>query len=909
MSDFIDLRLAPGLWLLGDWSLRWAVLIAALGVWFALCPPRQAALRLAVCQFVLLAGLALPLVPRWWGQQLLPARWVTTADDVASEQATIESPEPRLRPSLVKPKMATVSPPSGPTASAEQNRSDTTTMESSSSALVPVPEPLGARRIFLLMVAALWSVGVCVQLIRLIAGAIGLSRLAHSALQPSPQSQELFDRCCKEIGLRRRVRLGLHPALRAPVFVGGWRSWVLVPTDWEQLITEAQRAVLWHELAHVARRDDWAKLVEQTIRALFFFHPLVYWLLNRIDAYREQVCDAAAVQHGVAGRRLAQILVDFSRRSGASVPRESAMRPALPFFRRRTVKNRIRELLEEKTVARWSAPLVRHQIASLVVIAVSIGFALGGFGARASESQSAPVQLAALDPPAKSIPSPAPEKAPETTKGPALPTLERILANWKARQERTRSLYFSWESRLFEGKAAKDRSQGKASLEKANRFSQIALWAERPYRFRLDSAHSTVSAGKVVFVAKAHFVRNGLTELDESPGNPPGLALAGFSKRRGGSPLETYAPALTLAFHPQDAFVLYSRSRPFRVVNENALKDRLHCVQIQIASNDGKFFENCWVDPARDDVVVAYESWRWFNDLREPNSPISIEYQPDRAYGWVPARWTVGNRTFRENTVSKYAINERFPEETFSLKVSPGTVVFDERTCEQYRVAADGGKSDLVQFDSQNSLRIHKVLQSISDIRIEPQSLQDAIEFIAVRYQIPILLKKADFDAAGIDTSAEVVDRGEGIRVADLLKSLLAQVQKPAGFRIEDEVLKVSPKFTEQGALRVRPAPPLPKAASRKERKIQEALEMPVDFTIAPQPLKDALDWIEARYQIRIESDPLMDSLIEVHGSFPGIKLRSLLSILLEQCPGKPLGFKIERDVLKIYSEAETPRR
>jgi len=84
---------------------------------------------------------------------------------------------------------------------------------------------------------------------------------------------------------------------------------------------------------------------------------------------------------------------------------------------------------------------------------------------------------------------------------------------------------------------------------------------------------------------------------------------------------------------------------------------------------------------------------------------------------------------------------------------------------------------------------------------------------------------------------------------------------------------------------------------------------MPVDFIIEPQSLKDALDFIGARYQIRIESDPLMDALIEVHGSFPGVKLRSLLSILLEQCPGKPLGFKIERDALQIYPEAGTPKR
>jgi beta-lactamase regulating signal transducer with metallopeptidase domain len=492
MSDFIDLRLEPVLWLLGDWSLRWGVLIAALGVCFALCPPRQAALRLAACQFVLIAGLALPLVPHWWGSQLLPDRWVTTEEDVAAEQPVTDSPDEMLRPSMVEPSM--VEPPkashvttSPPAVRAEQDHSETTA----------TADPLGPRRIVLLIVAALWSVGACIQLSRLIVAAIWLSRLSRGAVQPRVQSQKLFDRCRQEIGVRRGVRLGIHPALSAPVFVGGRSPAVLVPSDWEQLPPEAQRAVLWHELTHVVRRDDWAKLAEETIRAVFFFHPLVHWLLNRVDVYREQVCDAAAVRRGVAGRMLAQILVDFSRRSSAPGQRDSTLRPALPFFRRRTVRNRIRELLEEKTVVRWSAPLVGHQFVGLAVIAVSTGIALGGFGPRAVGSPGEPVQLAAIDSAPQSPPSalsatPA-EKAPTKTKEATPPkTLERILANWKARQEHIRSFYFTWDNWIFFGQAADDRSQGKASLEQADsRSCQVRRWTEEPDRLRVDSAPLT----------------------------------------------------------------------------------------------------------------------------------------------------------------------------------------------------------------------------------------------------------------------------------------------------------------------------------------------------------------------------------------------------------------------------------
>ena len=95
----------------------------------------------------------------------------------------------------------------------------------------------------------------------------------------------------------------------------------------------------------------------------------------------------------------------------------------------------------------------------------------------------------------------------------------------------------------------------------------------------------------------------------------------------------------------------------------------------------------------------------------------------------------------------------------------------------------------------------------------------------------------------------------------------MAQGQKPAGFRIEDEVLKISPKFVGQAPIHVRPAPVAPKLESPQARTIREALEMPVDFNIEPQSLKDALEFMAARYQIKVVIDASVASKTEVHGS------------------------------------------
>jgi hypothetical protein len=92
---------------------------------------------------------------------------------------------------------------------------------------------------------------------------------------------------------------------------------------------------------------------------------------------------------------------------------------------------------------------------------------------------------------------------------------------------------------------------------------------------------------------------------------------------------------------------------------------------------------------------------------------------------------------------------------------------------------------------------------------------------------------------------------------------------------------------------------------SKSESRIKEALDQPVDFTIEPQTLRDAIDFIAARFQIPIVidqkalDDASVDATTEVKASFPGVKLRNVLKLLLEPLSA-PLSYVIEDEVLKI---------
>ncbi|QDT24957.1 Thiol-disulfide oxidoreductase ResA [Gimesia panareensis] len=103
---------------------------------------------------------------------------------------------------------------------------------------------------------------------------------------------EEFRELARSMGLRRRIRLLLSPAPVTPMACGLIRPTVIVPAAMlSQLSATEQRAVFAHELAHHRRFDPAALWIQGLIRALWWFHPLVWMLHRNMQRVREQCCD------------------------------------------------------------------------------------------------------------------------------------------------------------------------------------------------------------------------------------------------------------------------------------------------------------------------------------------------------------------------------------------------------------------------------------------------------------------------------------------------------------------------------------------------------------------------------------------------------------------------------------------
>jgi hypothetical protein len=140
---------------------------------------------------------------------------------------------------------------------------------------------------------------------------------------------------------------------------------------------QSQAAIACHELLHVRRRDWVHHLAEETIRAAFWFHPGIAWLIARLRLAREQVVDLEVVQLTNARMPYLKALLEFTtaRASIAAVP-------APPFLAERQLVDRVTLMLKEVRMSRRR--LVASLTASSFCIALAIVFAVWTFPLRAA---------------------------------------------------------------------------------------------------------------------------------------------------------------------------------------------------------------------------------------------------------------------------------------------------------------------------------------------------------------------------------------------------------------------------------------------------------------------------------------------------------------------------------------------
>jgi TonB family protein len=199
------------------------------------------------------------------------------------------------------------------------------------------------------LVAWLVCAGALARFGWLFAGAMRLRQLRQRSLTAilAPALEEVRS----QVAPRAEVRVSAE--ITQPASFGLRHPVVLLPEGFFEMDPEAQRTVACHELLHVARRDWPWIVVEEAVRSLFWFHPAVWLLVERIQESREQLVDRLVMERIPSKRAYMTALVEFA---------EAGHHPATlttAFLRRRHLHSRLRKLVKESVMSRtrlvWTA--------------------------------------------------------------------------------------------------------------------------------------------------------------------------------------------------------------------------------------------------------------------------------------------------------------------------------------------------------------------------------------------------------------------------------------------------------------------------------------------------------------------------------------------------------------------------
>lgn len=179
-----------------------------------------------------------------------------------------------------------------------------------------------------------------------------------------------------------------------PITFGALKPVVLLPVAIKSVDVAAQRAVVAHELHHVKRHDWLWTIAEEIVRAIFWFHPAMWWLISRVQLARETVVDELSILTTNARRTYLDTLLAFADDNG--------LHSTAAFSARRHLFHRVMLLSKEGTMSS-----TRIAVASCL-LAVALA---GGTWKAVS---AFPLRAAGLPSDQNAPPPPAPPPVPQT---------------------------------------------------------------------------------------------------------------------------------------------------------------------------------------------------------------------------------------------------------------------------------------------------------------------------------------------------------------------------------------------------------------------------------------------------------------------------------------------------------------
>lgn len=167
-------------------------------------------------------------------------------------------------------------------------------------ATAPANISSGSMDLLATLLAAAWLCGTVVVLLLWLVRWRRISAVVQAA-PPLHEGREVeaLRRLESLAGMKKPMQMLSSRASLEPGIFGILKPVLLWPEEIsERLSDEHLEAILAHELWHVRRHDNLAAAVHMVVQAIFWFHPLLWWLGARLIEERERACDEGVLATG-----------------------------------------------------------------------------------------------------------------------------------------------------------------------------------------------------------------------------------------------------------------------------------------------------------------------------------------------------------------------------------------------------------------------------------------------------------------------------------------------------------------------------------------------------------------------------------------------------------------------------------
>jgi beta-lactamase regulating signal transducer with metallopeptidase domain len=385
------------------------------------------------------------------------------------------------------------------------------------SAPVPAPAPNLSWSAALIIVYCAGAFGL---LMYILAQQWTVRRFARQAtLVQDAAWTRLLDECADALGIHRPVRLLRSRAHGVPLAFGTRRPSIVIPDIADQWTDDRRRAVLLHELAHVARHDCLTQSVAFGACALYWFNPALWWIAGRLRVERELACDDRVIAAGAPPRDYAGHLLEIAYSLGGR--RAPAL--AVTMARPRQLEGRMLAALDDRRnrtvpAIRFCAVITAAAVAILLplaAVAPTLVAASGGEEGVVPPARAAapPIQVVRTEPHLKEIKWPTSDSVRRLIRETAAAiglAQDNLPGTWEVRQTKTDGVV---RLRLVEINSSSDSNVPLERLEGLTAAQLTGSGGPVQFRMRRDAGTFTfegvlrngVGAGTFSFAADPKF--------------------------------------------------------------------------------------------------------------------------------------------------------------------------------------------------------------------------------------------------------------------------------------------------------------------------------------------------------------------------------------------------------------------